>query len=736
MKTKLATAIMLVGALHVNLASALGLGEIGVDSALNERFAAEIPLVNARSLDPSQIIVSLASASDFARADVERPYFLNNLQFKVMRDERGRQVLQVTTPEVMREPYLNFLLEVRWPNGRMLREYMVLLDLPIYSARSREAVQQPGSNLAVVRKPQVVTRFEPAPAARNRAGSSDRLPAPSTGTSSYTVRSNDSLSKIAKAVKPASVDINQAMLAIQRENPHAFINNNINLLKNGVVLRIPSSGVLASVNSLAANEAVSEQEKVWRNRARRADTGLRALQDARSAAGDSTAAVGPDGRLTLSSEKTSAADRLPRRDGSLAGQAGGAGAPRALEGISSNKEIARLQSELAVSLENLDRAALENESLVERLGEVESKFDDLERLLELKDKELAQVKAALEKRGELLGEASLGSASELVSQTGVDAGSSKPAAPNATPAPVPTLPAADKQGFLENLAGMFSTSVTGLLAALAGLGILLAGMFTWIFARRKDDYQATVFEAPAAPVFVEDDDEFEPAEPMAATPANDDAIDDSGYAETVERSFDGSDDAEPAEPGFIAAGEGDQIETPEDPLAEADIYLAYGRNEQAARMLEVAVEADPLRTDLRMKLLEVYDELGDAAQLEIQRAQILTLDSSLEPEIDDLLGLSGGSGQPDYAQSDTSAADLGLDLDSGSDAASDGGEAASVRPIASEDLEDEVATKLDLARAYIDMGDYDGAREILDEVVEEGSDMQRDEAREMLARFG
>ena len=102
MKTKLATAIMLVGALHANLASALGLGEIDVDSALNERFVAEIPLVNARSLDPSQIIVSLASASDFSRADVERPYFLNNLQFKVMRDERGRQVLQVSTPEVMR----------------------------------------------------------------------------------------------------------------------------------------------------------------------------------------------------------------------------------------------------------------------------------------------------------------------------------------------------------------------------------------------------------------------------------------------------------------------------------------------------------------------------------------------------------------------------------------------------------------------------------------------------------
>ncbi|NNL56974.1 MAG: hypothetical protein HKO71_04435, partial [Pseudomonadales bacterium] len=187
---------------------------------------------------------------------------------------------------------------------------------------------------------------------------------------------------------------------------------------------------------------------------------------------------------------------------------------------------------------------------------------------------------------------------------------------------------------------------------------------------------------------------------------------------------------EPAGPGFIAAGNKTETsETPDDPLAEADIYLAYGRNEQASRMLEAAVEAEPLRTDLRMKLLEVYDEMGDEAQVEIQKAQLLTLDSSLEPEIDDLLGVNAAGQSSDRAHD--IAAELGLDVDAGGDTSDTAAPA-----ITSDDLEDEVATKLDLARAYIDMGDYDGAREILAEVVAEGSDVQADEAREMLARFG
>ncbi|MGB5326210.1 MAG: FimV/HubP family polar landmark protein, partial [Pseudomonadales bacterium] len=668
-------------------------------------------------LDPSQIIVGLASAADFERADVERHYFLNSLEFRVERDDRGRQFLKVSTPDVMREPYLNFLLEVRWPNGRMLREYMVLLDLPIYSARNNVQPAEPSSRVAVVRRPTVRTRFEP----RSVASTDARLPSTSAGgAATYTVRSNDSLWKIARATMP-DTDVNRAMLALQRENPQAFINGNINLLKRGAVLRLPDFDDVDRVSAVAANQAVSAAEKSWRSQNAAAPADLRPIQDAsRKVASNDTALPTADGRLTLSSENASVADRLPRRDGAAAAVAGTGRASRAIASIPGSGEISQLQAELAASLENLDRAAMENQSLVERISDVESKFDDLERLLRLKDRELESVRAALEQRQAMLESGELPETSSAF-------GESTAAVPGVDRTAVPATP---EKGLLERLADTFSTSVSGLLMAIAGLGVVLAGLVAWLFARKKDDYTATVFEAPAAS-YVED--EFEPAAPNASTvaavdPANDAELQDE-FDRQFERSFDGSDDNFAA----TAKGTADQASTldemPEDPIAEADIYLAYGRNDQAVAMLEAAIELEPLRTDLRMKLLEVYDEIGDAAQVEIQKAQILTLDPELGGDIDELLG--GASTAIAGSAADT---DLDLDLDAGLNKGSTDKPASP--PVESDDLEDEVATKLDLARAYIDMGDYDGAREILAEVVEEGSDLQRDEARQMLARFG
>ncbi|MGB5325726.1 MAG: FimV/HubP family polar landmark protein, partial [Pseudomonadales bacterium] len=626
MKTKLATAILLAGMLQANPASSLGLGEINVASQLNQHFSADIPFLNSAGLDPSQIIVGLASAADFERADVERHYFLNSLEFRVQRDNRGRQVLKVSTPDVMREPYLNFLLEVRWPNGRMLREYMVLLDLPIYSARNTAQPAEPSGRVAVMSKPTVRTRFEPRPV----AGDAERLPSSSAGGApTYTVRSNDSLWKIARATMP-DTDVNRAMLALQRENPQAFINGNINLLKRGAVLRLPDFADVDRVSAVAANQAVSAAEKSWRSRNAAAPSDLRPLQDAsRKVASSDTALPEADGRLTLSSENMSVADRLPRRDGTAAAIAGTARAAKAIASIPGSGEISQLQSELAASLENLDRAAMENQSLVERISDVEAKFDDLERLLKLKDRELESVRAALEQRQAMLESGELPQTSSAFA----DSAAAVPGVDRSA------APAAAQKGLLERIADAFSTSVSGLLMAIAGLGIVLAGLVAWLFARKKDDYTATVFETPAAAY---DEDEFEPAAPNANTVAAVDPANDAElrgeFDQQFERSFDGSDDDYAAVAKGAADEESTLEELPDDPIAEADIYLAYGRNDQAVSMLEAAIEQEPLRTDLRMKLLEVYDEIGDAAQVEIQKAQILTLDPGLEAEIDDLLG--------------------------------------------------------------------------------------------------
>ncbi|NNC55826.1 MAG: hypothetical protein HKO07_08915, partial [Pseudomonadales bacterium] len=507
-----------------------------------------------------------------------------------------RQVLKLSTPDVLREPYLNFLLEVRWPSGRMLREYMVLLDLPIYSARDRS---RPASSLArnnTVRKPTVRTRFEPTGAAAASRLASTR----SGGGATYTVRSNDSLWKIAKANMPGQ-DVNQAMLALQQENPHAFINGNINLLKRGAVLRLPGEADVQNVNRDAANRVASAAAQSWRSQTAQLPKDMRPLQDAsRQVASNTTAPAQAGGRLTLSSENASVADRLPRRGGlpgssSSSGSSGNNRVTKAIASIPGSGEISQLQSELASSLENLDRASLENQSLVERISDVESKFDDLERLLKLKDRELESVRAALEQRQAMLESGEIPQTSNSFGDMGGDDSTAPGAGEAAVPGVSPSLDSgAQQKGLLQSLADTFSTSVTGLLMAIGGLGVVLAGLVAWLFARKKDDYTATVFEAPDA---IDYDDDFEPAAPAAATvaavdPANDADLADpeAAFDERFERSFDGSDELDSS--SNAVAGGAESEELPEDPLAEADIYLAYGRNDQAVAMLEKAIEQE------------------------------------------------------------------------------------------------------------------------------------------------
>ena len=611
MKTKLATAVMLVMLLHASAVSALGLGDIGVESKLNERFVAEVPLINSQDLGAGQIIAGLATADEFARADVERSHWLSDLSFRVRLDDSGDHVLEVTTDEALREPYLNFLLEVRWPNGRMLREYTVLLDLPLYAGG--------------------VTETSPS----------------------------DS-----KAVGAADAQAN------------------------------------ALVQDPASNAAIQRRPRVDASR---------------------TASLNTSAQKT-----TSAITRLPAK-GDVALSRNQALSAEAAQVSAGNAEIARLQAELASSLESLDRASLENQSLVERIDDIDAKFDDIEQLLELKAQQLESLQSTLDESdtGTVL-DAEIIPAAEPSEIGQVD-----------TPALVP-VPA-------EVVAPAATSASTigsnGYLWWIVGLAVLLACLLVWILAQRKDDYQATVFDAPQDPDIK---DAYEPAEPvsavdaaatLAAAKAVETVVAEEFFNENAERSFDGSDDA-------ALGGQGPEPsapETPDEVIAEADIYLAYGRNEQAVLMLETAIENEPSHVEMRMKLLEVYGVLGDKDRFEAQKTQILLLDPEREADVAEMLEMLVGSGEDHESASQSGAIELNETVSrepvESVVYAADDIDLSNVETLSAEDLEAEVATKLDLARAYVDMGDYDGAREILNEVVDEGSEIQCDEARQILDRL-
>ena len=252
-----------------NIASALGLGEVKLNSTLNEPLNAEVKLVDIRDLSSDQILVALASPADFERNGVDRLYFYTELKFEVVLNNPGGPIVKITTRNPVREPYLNFLIEARWTAGRLLREYTILMDLPTFDEATPQAVQAAETSKAQVtstraavisqpiQQPQVTEQPAQQPvqqsivdeataaypeakptvtAARDQSAKKSEPVAGTYGP----IGKKDTLWEIAKAVRPdSSVSVHQTMLALQRLNPSAFIRGNINLIKKGQVLRVP-----------------------------------------------------------------------------------------------------------------------------------------------------------------------------------------------------------------------------------------------------------------------------------------------------------------------------------------------------------------------------------------------------------------------------------------------------------------------------------------------------------------
>lgn len=833
MKMKLASAIALAGLMQSSTLLALGLGDIDVSSAINERLDAEIPLTNTRGLDGSQILVALASKAEFARAGVDRDYFLTNLDFNVERGSNG-PVLKVTTPDVVLEPYLNFLVEVRWPQGRLLREYTVLLDLPTYSVAPvplAKTVTPPpsaradGSGASARSDSRPSRAARPAPSSSGPTGQLQSPPAPSVSQDSVTVQANDTLWEIALDVKPATVSVHQTMMALQAYNPDAFINNNINLLKKGAVLRVPTAQEIADIDARSARASVGEQQASWRSSS---DTPQAPALDARPASvRQNSNASNVDGVLQLAtsdSQNTAAVSAAGTGTSSYAGQNG--------EQLSA--EVTRLRNELAVSLENLDRASVENATMDTRLTEMESQLSDLEQLVSLKDQELQSMRIALEARRAALEEsqaaeaqaeaeaiAAASSAAVEESLAAEAAGNEAPAvvdepaaneAPAASDEPaVNEVLAADEQavaaedttataadaaaeqpGFFAALAERLSLSVEALLGLGVGLIAIVVGLFMWGVGRRQESYEATVFEPVSEPLAPFDnavndtaDAELEQAEDIAESEqVNGAVVEAEAPAEQYEEEQDVvaqqddiSDEVETGQQGEEAAVAAAPGDAEQDPIAEADIYLAYGRHSQAQQMLETAIDREPGRTDLRLKLLEVFVDQDSPEQFKATCEALLAIDPGANADAEALLGgvddasrwwPQGSVAAPadefleSYTEgSEVTDADLGLELDLDTDTDAPAADAITEADVEAEKdfslqlaydadtaeadaqqeeqaeagQEDEVGTKLDLARAYIDMGDIEGAREILDEVLKEGDSAQRDEATTMMERI-
>ncbi len=596
----LVLAIAAATALTTEMAHALGLGEVTLQSSLNQPLIAEIELLDANSLAPGEVIPVLASLEEFNRAGIDRQYFLTDLKFTPVLRPNGKSVIQVSSNKPVREPYLNFLVEVLWPNGRLLREYTLLLDPPLYSPETAAAAapQLPISAPARAAQP---ARSAPTRPATAPATTVQSATAPQSGSSEYKTSARDTLWEIAERNRRSGT-VHQTMLAIQDLNPDAFIGGNINRMKSGQVLRLPDAEQISARSQAQAITQVAEQNAAWRQGGAAA-AGARQLDATRR----SEAGAAPTRSESGDNLRLVAGDAGKSTEGSDTGSAGDGKA---------------LRDKLAVTQESLDSSRRENDELKDRLNDLQGQLEKLQRLMQLKDDQLAKLQAQVGAEGQAPTANDIASQPDaaaepqasggMTEETGVDPDAAvepqtdvtasdqpesaavvapvpaaKPAAQPAAPAkPAAPVVEPEPKGLIDDL-----LSNTLLLGVVGGSALLLLLVGLMALSRRNAMKEAELEESLLAGNSVDDLQVGSPA------------FVDIGQEQPQQTQF-SSAAAQASSSDELTASTGDA-------WAEADIYIAYGRFNQAAELLQNALNDEPQRSDLRLKLMEVYAELGN-----------------------------------------------------------------------------------------------------------------------------
>jgi pilus assembly protein FimV len=413
-------------------ADALGLGDIELFSSLNQPLDARIELKAWQENELEIIKVDLGSKEQFERAGLERPSALSKLDFAVVEEQDRAAYIKVSSKEPFKEPFLDFLVDVSWPQGHVLREYTLLLDPPLYGAAvSREAqrnvVQQgaadadSGSNRAQFSRSARTSasgqldRFgEAAQATQGRGVDSSPTgretrsvstsPNGHDGPANYgPTQAGDNLWSVATQLQAeSSAGTNQMMLALFQNNPHAFSKQNMNLLKKGVVLQIPDRDQVASISQAQALAEIKHHHALW--------------QEYRQSIAETTGKA-PAGTIPGESEAT---DRAAASDVAEAASEGrvkllsaGAGTAGAGGRSDPGNDAKALRQELTLALEDAEAKQNENVELRDRVAEAETLIQDLQRLVNLKDDTIAALQSQLADAGAGAGDVSVATAPEV-----------------------------------------------------------------------------------------------------------------------------------------------------------------------------------------------------------------------------------------------------------------------------------------------------------------------------------
>lgn len=596
---------------------ALGLGELHLNSALNQPFDADIDIASATQDELNSLHVTIANDDTFRQAGLDRPEVLSSFKFS-LGTSAGHAVIKVRSDRAVSEPFINLLVDVSWTGGRVLRQYTVLLDPPVFantpttdqssmvtphgetqesnpasgtiertpaaapSETSETPKTPPAPTEAPVTSPEpsaAVPMPTPAPSATPIEEPAATQPAPQEAAAptnyqsadSYTVRPADTLSKIAAKLRTRGVTTRQLMVALYRANAPAF-GGDMNVLRSGAVLRIPPAADVEAIAPSAASAEVSRQYGLWRN-------SHAAAQAATETQGD---------RLRL----------VPAQQTQPA------------QSASASSASAKAAAEKAAKEQAARKAAEEAEA---------------KRLLELKNAELAKMQKQLSASSAAKQQPTASSVSASAASAPEETMQATPpeeATPATEPAPQaeaakpakPAAPPAASPGLLDALQNYWMQ--------ILGAGLILILLLVFYFRRKR--HSEAELDSTVATMTAQDFDEQlrGGGRPQGR-----------GFADThadltpqVEAAFERDDFEEPApvaapttrrEPAAHTLSD-DTLSSEtalhleqQDALAEADFHMAYGLYDQAADIVKLAIERQPDRRDLMLKLAEIYFVWGN-----------------------------------------------------------------------------------------------------------------------------
>ncbi|MBV7455407.1 hypothetical protein KW843_13075 [Acidovorax sp. sif1233] len=622
----LAAAAVVSAGLYAGDASALALGRITVQSALGEPLRAEIDLPQITPAEADSLRATTASPDVFRAQGMEYTPTINNLQIQLQRRPDGTAVLRLTSSRPVNEPFLDLVLDANWGSGRIVRSYTMLFDPPALrrpapAVAASPQLPAPATQQAPAVRAPVAPRASESPAAAAPAAPPTprppavaARPAPADGVR---VQAGDTAGRIANAHRPADVSLDQMLVAMMRANPDAFIQGNVNRLKAGAVLQMPDQAAAQSTSAPEARQILAAQARDF-NEFRRKLAG--AAPTAAVAAAERSASGAVQARVEDKKPATAAPDKLTLSKGSVKGQ------KAAEDQLAKDKqagEAATRMAELSKNITDLNKlgaaSAAAGSAAPAPAGAASAPAAVAVQAPAVPATPTAP--AVPETPAPAPAPAASAPADAAVPAEAASEPASAPAPAASAPAkpvrvPAPAPAPVEEPGFLSGLMDdpLLPLAGGGLLALLLGYGAYR------VVQRRRQNagVDSSFLESRIQP-----DSFFGASGGQRVDTANSEMTTGSSMAYS---------------PSQLDAG-GDV-----DPVAEADVYLAYGRDLQAEEILKEAIRHNPARVSVHVKLGEIYAKRQDR--------------KALEAVAGDVFKLTQGEG-PDWNR----IAELGRDLD-------------------------------------------------------------------------